>query len=192
MRTLLIPGLLAMLLVACGGDAAKAPTAPTGSTTPPAPEMSVRIRAMEDSLFAKTVFDRRGAQALLDVYKAYAKAFPNDSMAPEYLFRAAGMSKGLGGPQEAVQLYDRIIKEYPQWSRLADTYYLRAFTIDADLKQKGNAKTAYEEVIARFPDHRFAKDAKAMIQNLQYTDEELIERFRRMNDSIDAAQVKAD
>lgn len=191
MRTLLIPGLLALLLMACGGDAADAPATPTVTAAPPAPEMGARIRAMEDTLFAKTVFDRRGAQALLDVYKAYAKAFPSDSMAPEYLFRAAGMSKGLGGPQEAVQLYDRIIKEYPKWGRLADTYYLRAFTIDADLKQKGPAKQAYEEVIARFPDHRFAKDAKAMIQNLQYTDEELIERFRRMNDSIEAAEAKA-
>lgn len=187
MRTLLLPGLLALLITACGGGASEAPT--TGDPAKlPAPEMCARSRSMEDTLFAKTVFDRRGAQALLDVYKAFAKAYATDSMAPEYLFRAAGMSKGLGQPQDAVQLYDRIIKEYPKWSRLADTYYLRAFTIDADLKEKGRAKTAYEEVIARFPEHRFAQDAKAMIQNLHYTDEELIERFRRMNDSIDAAK----
>lgn len=190
MRTLLLPGLLALLITACGGGASDAPATDAPAQLP-APEMGARIRTMEDTLFAKNVFDRRGAQALLDVYKAYAKAFPTDSMAPEYLFRAAGMSKGLGQPQDAVQLYDRIIKEYPKWGRLADTYYLRAFTIDADLKEKGRAKTAYEEVINRFPDHRFAQDAKAMIQNLQYTDEELIERFRRMNDSIDAAKGKA-
>lgn len=190
MRTLLFPGLLALLITACGGGASDLP--PTDDPAKlAAPEMGARIRAMEDTLFAKTVFDRRGAQALLDVYKAFAKAYSTDSMAPEYLFRAAGMSKGLGQPQDAVQLYDRIIKEYPKWGRLADTYYLRAFTIDADLKEKGRAKTAYEEVITRFPDHRFAQDAKAMIQNLQYTDEELIERFRRMNDSIDAAKGKA-
>lgn len=190
MRTLLLPGLLALLITSCGGGASDAPATDAPAQLP-APEMGARIRTMEDTLFAKNVFDRRGAQALLDVYKAYAKAFPTDSMAPEYLFRAAGMSKGLGQPQDAVQLYDRIIKEYPKWGRLADTYYLRAFTIDADLKEKGRAKTAYEEVINRFPDHRFAQDAKAMIQNLQYTDEELIERFRRMNDSIDAAKGKA-
>ena len=190
MRTLLLPGLLALLITACGGGATDAPRTDDPAKLA-APEMGARIRAMEDTLFAKTVFDRRGAQALLDVYKAFAKADSTDSMAPEYLFRAAGMSKGLGQPQDAVQLYDRIIKEYPKWGRLADTYYLRAFTIDADLKEKGRAKTAYEEVIARFPDHRFAQDAKAMIQNLHYTDEELIERFRRMNDSIDAAKAKA-
>lgn len=190
MRTLLLPGLLALLITACGGGASDAPATDAPAQLP-APEMGARIRTMEDTLFAKNVFDRRGAQALLDVYKAFAKAFPTDSMAPEYLFRAAGMSKGLGQPQDAVLLYDRIIKEYPKWARLADTYYLRAFTIDADLKEKGRAKTAYEEVINRFPDHRFAQDAKAMIQNLQYTDEELIERFRRMNDSIDAAKGKA-
>ncbi len=56
-----------------------------------------------------------------------------------------------------------------------------AFTIDDGLNEKGRAKQAYEEVIMRFPDHPFAKDARAMIDNLQYTDEELIERFKKMN-----------
>ena len=36
------------------------------------------------------------------------------------------------------------------------------------------------------PDHRFAKDARAMIDNLQYTDEELIERFKKMNAEAEA------
>ncbi len=189
MRSTLFTTVLALFVAACGGAAEADKSA--DPRTLPAREMSARIRTMEDTLFAKDVFDRRGAQALLDVYKAFAKAFPTDSMAPEYLFRAAGMNKGLGQPEDAVVLYERIIKEHPQWARVADTYYMRAFTIDADLKEKGRAKAAYEEVIARFPDHRFARDSKAMIDNLKYTDEELIDRFRRMNDSIEAAKGKA-
>ncbi len=175
---------IALLFAACGEKAAT-----QAEATPEAlvAEARTRIRAQEDSLFNKMVFDRRGALELRSVYLAYAERFPTDSMAPEYLFRAASVSRSLGEPQETLGLYDRVIKNYPAWYRLADAYYLRAFTIDSDLGQKGEAKTAYEEVISRFPDHKFAADAKQMIENLQYTDEELIERFRKMNPPADEA-----
>lgn len=184
MRSLIVLSFCAVL-AACGGGAP--PASPDGPTA----EASRRIRAMEDSLFAGTTFDRKGAQALLDVYLAFEKANPSDTLAPEYAFRAAGLKKALGDPQGSVALYDRIISNYPHWRRLPDTYYLKAFTIDNDLHQKGEAKAAYEQVIARFPEHRFAVDAQQMIDNLQYTDEELIERFKRMNtDSARASAAK--
>jgi TolA-binding protein len=104
-------------------------------------------------------------------------------MAPEILFRAAGLAKSMRDPEQSIFLYDRIITDYPSWYRLPDVYYLKAFTIDSDQDRKGEAKRAYEEVINRYPEHPFAKDAKAMIENLQYTDEELIQRFQQMADS---------
>ena len=44
-------------------------------------------------------------------------------------------------------------------------------------------------MIRRFPDHTFGKEAKVMIDNLQYTDAELIERFRKQNEQADAQAV---
>ena len=85
--------------------------------------------------------------------------------------------------EQSIALYDRVIKDFPSWRRLPDVLYLKAFTIDSELDRKGEAETAYREVIDRYPDHPFAKDARVMIENLQYTDEELIERFQAMNDS---------
>lgn len=174
------PVLFALLLAlsaACGGGEAP-PASPPEATVD---EARTRIRAQEDTLFSKMVFDRRGALELRSVYLAFAERFPLDTLVPEYLFRAASVSRSLGEPEETLKLYDRVIKNFPSWSKIADAYYLRAFTIDSDLGRKGEAKTAYEEVIQRFPEHKFAADAKQMIENLQYTDEELIERFKRMN-----------
>lgn len=149
---------------------------------------AARIHAMEDSLYAKPGFDRKGAQTLLDVYMAFATAHPLDSLTPEYVFRGASLKSGMGDPAGSIALYDRIIRDFPHWRKIPDTYYLKAFTIDNGLHQKGEAEIAYTEVINRFPDHRFAKDAKQMIENLKYTDEELIQRFEAMNkDSAQAA-----
>ena len=165
---------MVVLLAACGGG--------READTPKdkAAGMAERIRSMEDSLFNSEVFDRRSAQALLDVYKAYAATFPLDSLAPEYLFRAAGVARSMRDPAQSIFLYDRIITDYNGWSRLADAYYLKAFTIDSELHRKGEAMQAYQEVMDLFPDHPFARDARVMIENLDLTDEQLIEKFQRM------------
>lgn len=179
---------LVMLFASCGTTSSDGTTKTADSSTVGTAAAVQRIRAQEDSLFNKSVFDRKGAIALKDVYLAFAKNNPLDTMAPEYLFRAAGVYRTLGEPQSTLDLYDRIIKDYPEWRRLADTYYLRAFTIDNDLQKKGEARTAYEEVISRYPEHKFAADAKQMIENLQYTDEQLIEKFKKMNEGSAAAK----
>jgi TolA-binding protein len=178
MKLFLTPLVLAVVLTACGGEQKNQAT--------PAAEDMVRIRTMEDSLFNATAYDQRKAQTLLDAYKAFATTYPLDTMAPEILFRAAGLAKSMRDPEQSIFLYDRIITDYPSWYRLPDVYYLKAFTIDSDQDRKGEAKRAYEEVINRYPDHPFAKDAKAMIENLQYSDEELIQRFQQMADSAAA------
>jgi len=170
-KFLLFPLVALVLSVGCGKKVEKAT------------DVASRIKAMEDSVFESLAFDQRKAQALLDVYKAYANNYPQDSLAPDYLFRAANLAKTMHEGEQGIKLYDRIITDYPTWKRLPDVYYLKAFTIDSDLDRKGEAKTAYEEVVRRYPDHPFAKDARAMIQNLQYTDEELIQRFQQMQDS---------
>ncbi len=165
------------LLAACGSNEKGA------APETPAAEAHARIRAMEDSLYAKPGVDRKGAQALLDVYLLYARQNPLDSLTPEYIFRGAGLRSTLGDPQGGIELYDRIIRDYPAWRKLADAYYLKAFTIDNGLHQRGEAEKAYQLVIEKFPQHRFAQESRQMIENLKYTDEELIQRFEAMNDS---------
>jgi outer membrane protein assembly factor BamD (BamD/ComL family) len=167
----------AVLLFACGTDA------PVDEKAAKAAEMRGRIQRMEDSLFNSGLFEQRNAQALLDVYKAYATAMPLDSLAPEYLFRAAGVARSMKDPQQSIFLYDRIIRDYPSWKKLPDTYYLKAFVIDADLRKLGEAEMAYKALISAYPDHAYAAQARQAIENLKYTDEELIARFKAMADS---------
>ena len=167
------------LLIACGGGDA----APDAKLT----EARTRIRAMEDSLFEHHAFDRRSAQAMVDVYKAYVAAYPQDSLAPEFLFRAAGTVKSMGDPEQSITIYDRIVQDYPSWKRLVDVLYMKALTLDDDLDRDGEAKGIYEQVINNFPGHPFARDSKAMIENLGLTDEELIAKFKAMNPDSSAA-----
>lgn len=173
--------LLPLIAVACGGGD-EVPTADAKRD-----EAQLRIRHMEDSIFDNRAFDLRSAQAMVDVYKAFAAAYPQDSLAPEYLFRAAGTLKSMHDPEGALKLYERIIKQYGTWKRNVDVLYMRALTLDDDLDRLGEARTAYQLVIMNFPDHPFARDAKVMIENLGLSDEELIAKFKAKNDSSAAA-----
>jgi tetratricopeptide (TPR) repeat protein len=168
-----LPLLAAMaLLMACG---TKAPDTDEARRA----DAIKRIRAMEDSLFEHQAFDARSAQAMVDVYKAYAAAFPLDSLAPEYLFRAAGMHKSMRQPKESIDLYDRILQDYQSWNRRVDVLYLKALTLDDDLGQDGEARGIYRQVMIEFPGHPFARDAQAMIENLGLSDEEIIAKFKQ-------------
>lgn len=173
------------LVAACGGKG------DGGQGTGEGQVAAEGIRVMEDSLYAKAEVDRKGARALQDVYLLYAKQYPLDSLTPEYLFRAAGLRSTLGDPKGSIALYDRIIRDYPGWRKITDTYFVKAFTIDNGLHQRGEAERAYQAVVDKFPEHHLAQEAKMMIQNLKYSDDELIRRFEAMNaDSLQASTEK--
>lgn len=173
---------LLLALMACGRSGVDGQ-----ERDPKAVEMVQRIADMEERLFSDTVYDQRNAQALLDVYKAFPATFPADTMAPEYLFRAAGLlSKAMGDPAQGIRMYDRVINDYHGWSRLADARFLKALTLDAEMGRKGEAEKAYKEVIAMHPDHPFAADARRMIEFLRYTDEELIEHLKAQQEQAEA------
>ncbi len=164
------------LFASCGGDTSK-----EAAALPPNLEAVNRIKAMEDSLSDKSVFDRRRVMELRDVYLAYVQAFPLDSLAPEMLRKAASRTGDLGEHEKAITMWDRLIKDYPTLPSTQDAYYYRAFEIENGLGRKGEAKLAYEEFIAKYPDNQFADDAAKLIEYMQYTDEELIEMFEKKN-----------
>ena len=181
-----------LILHACGGGGEAAPEkqgkAPASNL--PAAEMAERIATMEDTLFNKGFFDRKGAQALLDVYKAFARAHPGDTLSPHFLFKAAGLARSLGDGEQSVAIYDRLIRDHTQWYRVVDCFYLKALVLDGDLGQKGRAQQAYQDVMNKFPGHKFAEEARILQENLQYTDAELIERFRAMQGEEEEALAR--
>lgn len=170
------------MMAACGGQAGEE----AASTNASGKEISSmesfeRIKNMEDSVYNQQKFDPRGVHALHDVYKAHLNRFSSDTITPHILFRSASTSRQLNMAQEAIDNYDRILSEFPDWYRVADAAYMKAFTLDDKLGQKDLAEKAYKDVIANYPDHQFARDAQAMLENLHLSDEELIRKFEEMN-----------
>ena len=176
-----------LLLAACGTT--EQPAVEAGKISPPGTIERITQQELALTDTSVKIFDQRKALALYGVYMEFADQYPQDSMAPEYLFRAARMAKPLRKAAEAIALCDRIITNYPQWKVLPAIWMMKGITFQDELQNKDSARKAYKGLIERLPETRYARDAKAMIDNLQYTDEQLIEKFKAMN--ADTAQVAA-
>lgn len=149
-------------------------------------ERQAEIAAMETEVAALVRSDRTEmldakADRLLKRYRDYIGQNPRDSITAEYLFKAADLSVGVGRYEGAIRHLDRLINEFPKFRKTAEMMLFRGFIYETYLNDYANAVKAYEALVKRFPNHRLAQDARASIDNLQLSEEELLEKFQKMN-----------
>lgn len=145
------------------------------------------IKDAEESLFAdanKSV-DRTKALELVELYVAFADKYPEDSMAAENLFKGAEFCLTLGEGQRSIDLYDRVMTEYPDFRKVPESLFLKAYVYENYLGNLEEARMLYELFLTKYPDNEFADDARISIDNLGKTPEELIRQFEEQQQSAD-------
>ncbi|MEI7981733.1 MAG: tetratricopeptide repeat protein [Bacteroidota bacterium] len=168
---LFIAGIL-LLLTSCG----------------PSREKSVlKIQDLEKRLFAPEAvsFDKVKADSLLTLYLNFVKDHPKDSLAPQYLFKAAGISMNSGDGTKALNLYDQFLKDYPDHPHAAMSLFFKGFVYENILRNLESAKEAYLQFIEKYPNDEFNDDARLALQNLGKTPDQMIREFeaRKQADS---------
>lgn len=138
------------------------------------------VEQSENALFSEGgMVDRTRVAPLLELYVRFADNFPDDSLAPVFLFKAGDMAMNTNRSVQAIQFYNRIIEEYPEYPKVPEAMFLKGYVYENNLGRLDKAKEIYEEFIARFPDNDFADDAKVSLQYLGKSPEELIEIFQQ-------------
>ena len=110
-------------------------------------------------------------------FQDFAALFPEDPKAPDYLLRASDLALISDQPQKSVKLLNRIINDYPDYPKMEDVKYNRASHLDFELRDTTKAKEAYQEFIDTYPNSPLINDCKSRIENIQYSLEELTEKF---------------
>lgn len=106
--------------------------------------------------------DTIAANQLLDNYILFADRFPEDTLAPVYLFKAANLMIGIGCPEKSLDLFDRVISDYSNFSDLPLCYVFKGMALENTMRSD-EATVVYQEFLQRFPDHFLAKDIKALL-----------------------------
>jgi TolA-binding protein len=156
--------LLSMLVISCGQSKK---------------DVVGKITQLEESLFSGQVKGINKVQAaeLVAAYNEYADLFPDDSLSPNYLFKAADISMNVFESGQAIELYNKILTSYPNYKKAPQCVFLKAFVYENNLKDLANAKRYYQEFLEKYPEDDFADDAEMSLKNLGKSPEELIKEF---------------
>lgn len=140
-----------------------------------------QIKKQESEMHKSMTLDPNVASVAVMAYDNFVTHFPNDSLTPDFLFKAAEISTANQQYNQALTYYKTITTKYPNYKLVPESLYLQGYLLDNFLNEDAKAKVIYEEVIAKYPALSYASDAKAAINNLGKTDEELIKEFQKKN-----------
>lgn len=137
-----------------------------------------RIASMEERLFnSENGFSQAGADSLIQLYRDFAANYPNDSLTPVYLFKAASITMNLQDGQGAITLFDQIRESYPEFERVPLCLFFKGYIQENLMGDIDKARETYQLFITTYPDHDFVDDAQASINNLGKTPEQMIQEF---------------
>lgn len=153
----------------------------TTACSPSKTKVEQQITSMEERMFsAENGFTTAGADSLIDLYRDFATNYPNDSLSPGYLFKAASMTMTMQDGPGSIALFDKIRESYPDYEKAPLCLFFTGYVQENVMGDIDKAKDTYQRFIDTYPEHDFVDDAQASINNLGKTPEEMILEFEAM------------
>ncbi|PKP24157.1 MAG: hypothetical protein CVU06_05260 [Bacteroidetes bacterium HGW-Bacteroidetes-22] len=114
-------------------------------------------------------------KAMQALYLEFADKYPNDSISPEYIFRAADLSIFLRDYKTTIGLYDRILTEHKSYAKLPQALFMKAFVYDQYIQDPMQASEFYRQFLRLYPDHELADDATQALLFCGKSDAEIMQ-----------------
>jgi len=129
----------------------------------------------------ETRLDEKVALDLLGKYIDYATKYQEDTASAEYLFKAAELSMNMNQGSQAIQYFEKIKNDYPQFGKSAEVLFMIAFVYENQLANYEKAKEYYQKFMSQYPGHDLYDDAEASIKNMGKPLDQLIQEFEAAN-----------
>lgn len=143
-----------------------------------------KIAKQEEQLYesnSQNQPDKQLMNRLTENYIKYATEKPEDTLAPEYLFKAADISMNTGKSDLAQKQLDKILKNYPDYDKRAEVTFLKGYIYENYQGELSKAKTFYEAFLNKYPEHEFADDVQMSLKHLGKSPEELVKQFEKQS-----------
>ncbi|GIV44778.1 MAG: hypothetical protein KatS3mg035_1901 [Bacteroidia bacterium] len=145
-------------------------------------DLEHQVDSLERLLYsyeAGSLASNQAAAKIVKLYNQLATNYPDDSKAPEYLFKAGEVSMGINMDFDAIGYFQRLERDYPKFDKAPHALFLQAFIWDNKLNDDNKAEFIYKQFLEKYPMHEMAKDAQFSLDNLGKSDEELIKEFEQ-------------
>lgn len=144
----------------------------------------VNIKALEAN---DSVFSPEQIEKTKEAYVDFATKYPDDELAPEFLFKAGQRCNVGADHYKAIELFQQVIDKYPKHKIAEEALFLQAYVYENSLKDYTKAKAAYTKFLELYPKSDLAEDAKYSIENLGKTPEQIFAEFEN-SDSLASAK----
>lgn len=140
-------------------------------------------KRLDNILLKATVVNNDIAEQAIKAFYDYSSNCKTDTLAPVFLIKAGQVAQSIRKFTQAQDFFKKCIDDFPKFrGRGAAMFLLAQLYDDASmLNDESEARTIYHQLIREYPDSPYANDAKACIQNLGKTDEQLIQEFMKKN-----------
>ena len=166
--------LLGVLLVACEGEPEE--MQPVKMAFEDIEKLEARLLSSGD-----TASDGQ-ALRLVDAYLEYVEEFPEDSLVPEFLYKAGALEQAIPGKQErAVYHFRTMAQKYPNHPRAPMALFMTGFTFDQWPGHANEAAEAYLFFADTYPDHPMANQARMLAGLSQENLNEVVEQWQQKN-----------
>jgi len=150
-----------------------------------------RIEESEESLSMMDIAATDSAATdLVALYRQYAAHFPDDSLAPVYMQRAADLCIGIGQADQALLLLDSVITLYPGFEDVAGCWFLKGYAYET-AAMYDKARETYAYFADNYPDHYLADDARKSLPYIGMSPEEMFDAIMNASNNDLASAPEA-
>lgn len=138
------------------------------------------IKTTEKTMWSdsgKFEINKEVVEKVVLAYQKFADEFPADSLAPEYLFKEAELTRSLKQFDKSISIWQNIMDKYPNYAKTPHCLFLQGFVYENDMNNVEKAREKYNLFLEKYPNHELAKDVNFSISNLGKTPEEIIKQF---------------
>ncbi|MBQ6047275.1 MAG: peptide deformylase [Bacteroidales bacterium] len=120
------------------------------------------FEGQHDPMGLDYINDKQVADSLIGYYESFADQWGEDSLAPNYLYKAGCVAKIVGEYERSLSFFDRAL-EYSGFEQLSDCLIQKGQTLE-QMGRYDDAKTTYQQLIADYPNHPLTEDLKRSVE----------------------------
>jgi len=124
-------------------------------------------------------------------YEDFAKAFPEDTLAPQFLYKAGEFYGIIGEHQKSLATYKRVYEDYRDFKKAAQCLFLQGFLYDDKLKDFNTSRNIYNQFLKLYPEHELAKSVEFLLENLGKSNEQIIKELEAKRAALDSLKTDA-
>lgn len=175
-----------LIMTSCGNEPKTADTEVQKVEEVDSPEVTAaldEIKKIDDQLLKAAQSEMLPiGKMLYEKTQGFANKYPKHSKTPAVLEVSAKAAEAMGKYDEAVNILHKLIYEFPETDETPKYMWNKARVIEEKLGKIPNAKAAYNELIAKYPNHPMGIDAKFYVENyLGKSDEEILQFIDEAN-----------